>query len=84
MRKQQNREIAIETIRAAAHKWPSTFVARSKVNEFTGGMIAAGTLANRDSDGTGVEGAFKIGKIMCYPVDKLCDWLISRLEKGDN
>jgi hypothetical protein len=79
-RKQFNKDSAAETIRKAAERWPSSFIPRSQVPKFTGGLIAVGTLANNDSAGTGIEGAFRVGRQICYPVDSVCDWLISRLE----
>ena len=79
-KKQFNQEAAAETIKKAGERWPSSFVARSHVPKFTGGLIAVGTIANRDCDGTGPTGAFKVGRQICYPVDSLCDWLIRRLE----
>jgi hypothetical protein len=78
--KQSNKESAVNTIKKAGESWPSTFVARSRVPDFTGGLLSVGTMANRDSDGTGVKGAFRIGRQVCYPVDSLCEWLIKRLE----
>lgn len=80
-RKQYDQEAAAETIRKAAERWPSSFIPRTQVPKFTGGLIAVGTLANMDSAGNkGIPGAFRIGRQVCYPVDALCEWLISRLE----
>ena len=73
-------KIAIATIEQAAIKWPAPFVARSKVKEFTGGVYSAGYLANLDSLNHGPEGAFKIGRQTCYPVESVIDWMISRLQ----
>lgn len=81
MKKSGNsKEAAVQIIRQAGERWPSTFVPRTQVPKFTGGLIAVGTLANRDSEGTGPEGSFRVGRQICYPVDALCDWLIERLE----
>ncbi|MBB5347182.1 hypothetical protein JWG42_10055 [Desulfoprunum benzoelyticum] len=82
MKKSDNdaKEAAIATIMKAADKWPTSFVPRSRVPEFTGGLIAVGTMANRDSAGTGPEGAFKIGRQQCYSVEGLLRWLIERME----
>lgn len=67
------------TVKATADKWPSTFVARTSIPDFTGGVYSVGYLANQDSEGKGPKGAFRIGKQIAYPVDSLTDWLISRL-----
>jgi hypothetical protein len=74
------RKAAEITIRKAAQKWPTSFVARSKVKDFTGGLYSSGHMANCDSEGVGPEGVFRIGRQNCYPVDSLCDWLIERLK----
>ena len=79
-RKQFNQETAVETIKRAGDRWPSSFVPRSKVPRFTGGLFAVGTLANKDAEGKGPGGSFRIGRQVCYPVDSLCNWLIERLE----
>ncbi len=70
---------AAAVIRQAAEKWPSSFVARSKIKEFTGGLYSPGYLANKDSEGTGPKGSFRVGRQNCYPVQSLCDWLIERV-----
>jgi hypothetical protein len=59
-------------------KWPSAFVARTKISEFSGGMICAGTLANEDSKGTGPEGGFVMNGRKMYQVDPLITWLQQR------
>lgn len=79
-KKQFDKKKAEETIRKAGECWPSRFIARSEIPKFTGGAYSAGTCANRDSEGTGIAGAFRLGRSVCYPVDSVCDWLISRLE----
>lgn len=61
----------------AAEEWRSPFIARRDVPKFTGGMISANTLRNRDSQGTGPDGKFQLGKKVGYPVDSLINWLVS-------
>lgn len=72
--------VAVATIKAMADKWPSTMVSRTEVKRFSGGCIAPGTLANLDSQRVGIPGAFKIGRQVCYPVNALVEWLISKIE----
>lgn len=79
-RRKQNQAEAIATIRQAVDKWPSSFVARSQISKFTGGLLAAGTAANADSAGVGIKGAFRVGRQIAYPVAAVADYLISRLE----
>ena len=73
---------AADIIRQAAKKWPTTFVPRSKVREFTGGLYSSGYLANLDSDSKkdGPKGRFIMGRQTWYPLDSLIEWLIARLE----
>lgn len=61
-----------------AEKWPSTIVFRGEIKNFTGGMVAPGTLANADCSGEGPAGRFKIGKKTGYTVKSLISWLESR------
>lgn len=75
-----SKEAAIAVIRAAAERWPSTFIARNSIPQITGGLYTAAYLANCDSAGCGPEGAFRIGRQKCYAVAPLVDWLINRLE----
>ena len=61
-----------------AARWPSPFVAREKVGEFTGGIISPKTLANLDSSGGGPKGRITVGRKVAYPVAELIVWLESR------
>ncbi len=76
----KNSERAKTIILEAGKRWPSTIITRKEINRFTGGVIAPGTLANLDSQKRGIPGAFRIGRTVAYPVDQVCEWLISRLE----
>jgi hypothetical protein len=58
----------------AAH-WQSSVIARAEIGKFSGGGISPKTLANRDSEGTGPEGRFIIGRRVVYPVASLVTWL---------
>jgi phage terminase Nu1 subunit (DNA packaging protein) len=60
-----------------ARKWPSSFVSREKVAEFTGGIINPRTLANLDSAGHGIK-RFRIGRKVVYRVEDVCEWLAER------
>lgn len=66
-----------------AARWPSPFVAREKISEFTGGIITPKTLANLDSTGDGPQGRITIGRKVAYPVVELITWLESRaIQRG--
>jgi hypothetical protein len=77
---EEKKSAAKRLIQECANRWPSQMVARTEIPNFTGGALAARTVGNHDSAGTGVQGAFKIGKKTVYPKDNLVAWLISRLE----
>jgi hypothetical protein len=62
-------------------RWPSAIVSRQEAGSFSGGAISPKFLANCDSQGIGVQGAFNIGRKVCYPVDSLIDWLRARASK---
>lgn len=61
-------------------EWPA-FFARSETGRLTGGAIAPGTCANRDSAGTGPPGRFMVGKKVCYERDQFLDWLAAQLRE---
>lgn len=64
---------------ALKERWPSAYVARTKVGEFTGGLVSPGTVANADSKGEGPEGAIRMGRNTGYPVDGFLRWLQKRV-----
>ena len=61
-----------------AAKWPSTWVARTEVERFSGGIISEKYLANLDSEGKGPVGRVRCGRKVVYPVAELIAWLESR------
>ena len=63
-----------------AEKWPSTFVARDRISDFTGGLISPGRVANLDSQGEGPPNRFRVGRKVCYPVYDLTEWLKERAQ----
>ncbi len=65
--------------KSLTEKWPSAFVAREKIAEFTGGAITPGRMANLDCQGVGPE-RIRIGRKICYPVTSLVRWLEERAE----
>ena len=73
-----NQDTISAIMESLADKWPSTFVARSDVPKFTGGLISEKYIANLDSRGEGPDGRFRSGRKICYPVSNMCNWLISR------
>jgi len=65
-----------------ARAWPGPLVARSKVAEFSGGLLNPRTLANHDSAGTGPEGKIKIGRLIAYRKEDLVRWIEARAERA--
>lgn len=61
-----------------ANNWPSTHVARSKVAEFSGGLLHHRTMANLDSLGQGPTGRVRLGRSVGYEKHALVDWMWSR------
>lgn len=61
-----------------ATKWPSTWIARTEIERFSGGMISEKYLANLDSAGKGPAGRVRCGRKVVYPVLELVSWLESR------
>lgn len=75
-KKTTNFEKHLETL---AEKWPSSVVARDQVENFTGGIISSGRIANLDSEGKGPE-CFRVGRKIVYPVGPFIEWLTCRSE----
>ena len=59
-------------------KWPSSFVSRDKVPEFTGGAISSGRMANLDCLREGPSQRIRLGRKVCYPIKPFIEWLIKR------
>lgn len=61
-----------------ADRWPSSFVARTEVERFTGGIISEKYLANLDSQNKGCPGRVRCGRKIAYPVSEFVKWLAAR------
>ena len=70
---------SITDLQFLKNKWPSAIVARSKVQDFTGGLIKGTTIANLDSMGDGPPETVRIGRAVGYPVDSFVAWLERRV-----
>jgi hypothetical protein len=69
----------LEVLRKRYPHW----IARKDAKEASGGVLSIGTFANRDSLGTGVEGAFKLYGKTCYPTDNFIEFLRKGFKGGD-
>lgn len=67
-----------------ADKWHSTYVARDKVGDFSGGILHPRTMANLDSKGLGPKGRIRIGRKVAYDANELCKWLAARAKPLDH
>jgi hypothetical protein len=69
----------METIfRDLGAKWPSTWVARTDIERFTGGLISEKYIANLDCTGKGPAGRVRCGRKVVYPVANVIKWLQAR------
>jgi len=64
-----------------AERWPSPIVARTEVENFTGGALSEKYLANLDCAGKGPAGRFRLGRKIVYPVGAFITWLEGRATK---
>jgi hypothetical protein len=69
----------VSSLEFLKNKWPSAIVARSRISDFTGGLLKPGTMANLDSEGDGPSEVVRIGRAVGYPVDSLIRWLERRI-----
>jgi len=61
-----------------AARWPSAVVARSKIDQFTGGLLSPKTIANLDSAGEGPPVRVEVYGHIGYPVESFTKWLRTR------
>jgi hypothetical protein len=64
-----------------AEVWRHPVVIRSRVGEFSGGLLHARTMANLDSQGLGPSGMFYLSKKAAYPTSELVVWMKERYYK---
>ena len=62
-----------------ATRWPSDYVSRERIGDFTGGLIHPRTMANLDCLGEGPAEKIRLGKKIAYPVPALIQWLNRRI-----
>ena len=69
-----------DIFREMVEQWTSAVVARTEIENFTGGMISGKYLANLDSEGKGPV-RVTMGRKVGYPVKELVEWLRGRSSK---
>jgi len=70
-----------QIIISMADNWPSSYVARTQIERFTGGIMTGKYLANLDSQGLGPAGRIRVGRKIAYPVSEFIQWLEARSER---
>lgn len=65
---------------AMAERWPSGFVARQEIENFTGGVMTDKYISWLDLKGKGPKNRVRIGRKVAYAVKDLVVWLESRSE----
>lgn len=75
--KNQKQKLDLQMLAA---RWPSAWVARTAISQFTGGAISEKYLANLDSLGKGPKSRLRVGRKILYPTISLCEWLAERTE----
>ncbi len=67
-----------EPIRRMAEAWPLPHVTRADLSQFTCNTFCGRSAANADCAGVGIKGRFRIGKIVAYPLEAVCDFLTTK------
>ncbi len=71
-------QISIEQIFENLSRTAPEILTRQKIYELTGGLISPKTLANMDSEGTGIRPRMKIGGKVAYPKGPTIEFLKQR------
>ena len=61
-------------------KWPSAIVARTHIEQFSGGLLTQNHMRNLDSKGKGPN-KLTFGRKVAYPVQDLINWMEERKEQ---
>lgn len=63
-------------------QFPLGYVPRNKIEIATGGILHPKTMANRDTDKKqkSIEGTVKIGGKICYPIDKIIEFIATETQ----
>jgi hypothetical protein len=73
-------QISIEQIFDNLSRTAPEILTRQKINELTGGLISAKTLANLDSENDGIRPRLRIGGKVAYPREAVVAFLKNRCE----
>ena len=68
------------SFQSMAERWPSSMVARTEIERFTGGIISERYISNLDSQGLGPKGRVRVGRKIVYTVEAVIEFLEARAE----
>ena len=68
---------------------PSEFIFREDISRITGGILNPHTMAQLDSQGSGIKNRIMIGRRVAYKIDDVIHWLeenteLINFEEGDS
>lgn len=55
--------------------WPSPFVSRDRIEEFTNGLFKQSSMNTLDARGDGISPRYRIGNKVFYEVEEVINWL---------
>ena len=62
--------------------YPFGLIPRNRIEAATGGILGQTTMAKQDSQGTGIKGGTRVGNKICYPVDNVIEFTLSKLKNN--
>lgn len=65
-------------------KWPSPFVSRDRIEEFTEGMFKQRSMNTFDARGDGITPRYRRGAKVFYEVEDVINWLKTKIKHRDN
>ena len=68
-----------EYLKSIQEDWPSPFVARCKIHEFTKGMYKTISFRSFDARKRGIANKYALGTKIFYTVKDVIDWLKNKL-----
>ena len=77
--KKENLELYLKQIQ---EDWPSPFVARCKIGEFTKGMYKAVSMNTFDASNKGINERYKLRKTVFYKVEDVVNWIRSKIRSA--
>jgi hypothetical protein len=64
-------------------KWPSPFVSRDRIYEFTDGILKQTGMNTLDARGTGIQKRYRIGRRVFYETESIINWMKERAKTGE-